>query len=87
MKIQIIHTLNGNLYEDEFNESVNEYGNLQSASYVLATDKDCAEDAIIEKGLWIGDLAVSEVINYAPEHELTLRLSDGSIYKEEIKVA
>lgn len=82
--IKITHYLNGNLYEDDFCDAISEYDNPNTAFYVLATDKDVAEDTIFEGGNWIKDLAVKEVINYIPKQALSLRLSDGSIYKETI---
>lgn len=81
---QIIRTLNNKPYSDEMKSSVEEYSDA-AAYYVLAVDKDVAESTISERGTWIDNLGIDDIIRYVPRKELVLRLTDGSIYKEVIK--
>lgn len=80
---QIVHFVNGIPYNDEeLGIQDYEYKSLRIAEYVLRTDLDCAEEAIMGNIAWIGNLTVKGIVNWEPGKELALLFSDGSIYKE-----
>lgn len=76
-------TLDGKPYSDEFEDAVN---HLEEglAYYALSVDKDAFEEAIADNDCWLGGQKVEAIISYIPKKELSILLSNGSIYKKEI---